>query len=207
MQSKSHRIIVSQTIRPQDDFYHYVCSDWLKKNPRPDNQSCWGHFSALATEVDGQIEQILADWLKSGAKLTASQKQAVELYRVYLFKDRLAPAGATSLLDTYRQLIKPLTEENLAASLARLTRVGLGVFWDFSIDTNNQDPQGFILSLDQPDLSPAGPQLLSRSGSTLPGLSSGLPALYPPVLASGTARTAAPGRQQPDWPPPADQAA
>ena len=153
MQAKSHRIVVSQTIRPQDDFYHYVCSDWLKKNPRPDNQSCWGHFSALATEVDGQIEQILSDWLKPGARLTASQKQAVELYRVYLFKNRLAPAGAKTLLDSYRQLIKPLTDENLAASLARLTRAGLGVFWDFSIDTNNQDPQGFILSLDQPDLS------------------------------------------------------
>ena len=152
-QSKSHRIVASQAIRPQDDFYGYVCSDWLENNPRPDNQSCWGHFSALATQVDGQIEQIFADWLKTGTKLTVAQKQVVDLYRVYLIKNRLAPAGAATFLDIYQQLIEPLTAKNLAGNLARLTRAGLATFWDFSIDTNNQDPQNFIFSLDQPDLS------------------------------------------------------
>lgn len=151
--TKPQTITVSQNIRPQDDFYGYVCSDWLEKNPRPPNQSCWGHFSALATEVDGQLEQIFSDWLKPAAKLTPAQKQAVDLYKIYLTKDKLAPAGAQTLLKTYRQLIESCSSDNLAANLAALTRSGLGTFWDFSVDANNQDPQNFILSLDQPDLS------------------------------------------------------
>ena len=151
--TKSRIIQTSPTIRPQDDFYHHVCSDWLEKNPRPPNQSCWGHFSALATAVDGQLEQIFADWLKPKAKLTSAQKQAVGLYKTYLAKDKLAPAGAKMLLETHRQLIATTTADNLAQNLGQLTRSGLGTFWDFSVDSDNQNPDSFILSLDQPDLS------------------------------------------------------
>lgn len=151
--AKPPTIVLSQTVRPQDDFYGYVCSDWRQKNPRPANHSCWGHFSLLATRVDGQLERIFADWLKSGRRLTKAQQQAVDLYKIYLAKNRLAPAGAKTLLETYHQLIESCSADNLADNLAALTRAGLTTFWDFSVDANNQNPKSFILSLDQPELS------------------------------------------------------
>lgn len=161
----SHHIVVDRNIRPQDDFYHHVCSNWLKQNPRPPNQSCWGHFSDLATRVDCQLEQIFTDWLKPGAKLRPPQKQAVDLYKLYLAKDRLSAAGAKTLLKTHQQLIADCTTDNLAQNLGRLTRTGLATFWDFSVDADNQNPDSFILSLDQPGLTlPDRSYYLERSG-------------------------------------------
>ena len=158
------RIIVSDDVRPQDDFYRYVCQHWKDDNPRPADQVCWSRLSQLATKVDDQVAAIFADWLKRGAKLTAGQRQAVELYKTYLAKDRLASASAATLVDIHQRLIQPINSTNQAAYLGQLTRIGLTTPWDFSVDTNPHDPTRFILSLVQSDLNlPGRAYYLSRS--------------------------------------------
>ncbi len=146
------RIVVSDQFRPQDDFYRHVCQHWIDQHPRPADQVCWGHFSQLSTEVDDQVAAIFADWLKPKANLTAAQRQAVGLYKTCLAKDKLAGAGAQTLVGLHRQLIAPINSTNQAGYLAQLTRVGVTTPWDFSVDTNGHDPQTFLLTLGQSDL-------------------------------------------------------
>ena len=113
-------------------------------------------FMVIHEKVQKQIKAIMTDWCRRGARLTPAQKQARDLYRVYVSKDRLTAAGSQTLVQVLDDLIIGLDKTNLAGRLGRLNRLGLPGIWDFSVEHNGHDNQSFIFWLGQ-------------SGLTLPG--------------------------------------
>src|SRR5580704_6955744 len=52
---------VDKTVDPCQDFYHYSCNGWFKRNPLPPDQVAYGRFTELYELNRLHLKQILED--------------------------------------------------------------------------------------------------------------------------------------------------
>ena len=67
---------LDENVDPCDDFYHFSCGGWIKKNPIPDGQSDWSMFKKL-TEAN---ELVIKNALESGNFTPNSAKEKAQRY-------------------------------------------------------------------------------------------------------------------------------
>lgn len=137
-------------VRPQDDFYTYVCSNWLKENPRPADKPRWGQFDQLRRKATKQTQSLIADWQKS-KDLDPAEQQALDLYRVLKNVDQYKAQN----LKTFKKLLglaDRLNEKNQAQLIGRLTRAKVDFFWSPCVYVDRKNSQGYALYLGQSGL-------------------------------------------------------
>ena len=148
------QLVGDPKIRPQDDFYHHVCSAWIKANPRPTDFAVWDQFRLLTEKVLVKIAEIINDWEKTDRdQLTDPQKQVVDFYQTVLAKEELTGNGLATLVDIHQTYIANLTFDNLGESLASLDRIGVNLLWDVDIEVDMKDRSRHSLYIGQPELS------------------------------------------------------
>ena len=69
------------SVRPQDDFFHFACGGWLKRNPIPSSKSVWGTFYILRARCWKQIRGLLQELSKQKRLPRGSEAQLIrDLY-------------------------------------------------------------------------------------------------------------------------------
>ena len=125
--SQRQPIQVDTSIRPQDDFYHYVNQLFVNNHPLPQDREVVSQYTLLQGKVDRRIEQMIAEWRQlDSAHLTLAQQQVVELAQLYIDQDRLAGQSLQALEEIYEQAYRALDQTGLAGLLGVLSRLGVG---------------------------------------------------------------------------------
>ena len=65
------------TVKPCDDFFHYVNGNWLKKNPIPAAYNQWGSFTILQENNGEVLHAILEDAKNDAAAPAGSNKHKI----------------------------------------------------------------------------------------------------------------------------------
>ena len=147
-------IKLNPAIRPQDDFYAYVCHHWQQTNPRPATHSRWGNFSAQSERVKKQLEQILAAWLKTDeSKLEPEQRQAIRCYQALAD----SPKHCQRSLQTFKELLDELKKipaggRQKAGLISWAAEQGFYTFFDLDVAIDSKNNQRFCLMFDSSDL-------------------------------------------------------
>ena len=144
-------IKLNDAVRPQDDFYAYVCQHWRQANPLPETEACWATFDALRDEVDKQIEIIINDWLNPKTSLTPPQKQVVTYYQALVNKDKNQPQSQQSLQKIQAE-IRQTAQERDAEILGKLGKWKIWGFLKLGADIDNKNSRRFLLSVKPPNL-------------------------------------------------------
>ena len=94
---------LDESVDPCDDFYHFSCGGWIKKNPIPDGQSDWSMFKKL-TEAN---ELVIKNALESGKFKPDSAKEKAQRYYNSCIdkKGNVEKLGGKPLLDLMRQKV------------------------------------------------------------------------------------------------------
>ena len=149
-------IKLNDKIRPQDDFYTYVCHHWLKDNPRPANRGRWSHFHLLDEKVSQEIKQIVQTWRQSDLKkLTAEQQLVVAHYENLMNKDKLAQKTLKSLQVMIAEIQTSSADQ--AELLAKAASYHVETFFALDIELDAKNNQRFIM-----EIVPAGLELPNR---------------------------------------------
>ncbi len=147
-------IKLNQKIRPQDDFYAYVCHHWCQSNPLPSTRSRWGLFNALNEKVDKQIHSILNGWLKTETKdLTPIQRQVVIYYQALINKNKNQSQSQQTLQEAVQKLANcKSTTDPKSRLLIEASDLGLNAFFSLHIDLDSKNNQRYCLIIDTADL-------------------------------------------------------
>lgn len=143
-------IKLNHKVRPQDDFYAYVCHHWCQANPYPETRSRWGVFNALNEKVEVQLHELLNKWLKVKEEtLTHDQKQVVIHYKALTQKDD----HHLKSLKTLKDLIDKINQKkSKAALLAEAANFGQNGLFALNIHLDDKNNQRFCLGVDSAGL-------------------------------------------------------
>src|SRR5690606_4547714 len=72
------------TVRPQDDFYHYVNGNWMKTAEIPADKARWGSFDELRENTDDAVLKILKESLKESYEKGTDGQKIADLYKSYI---------------------------------------------------------------------------------------------------------------------------
>jgi putative endopeptidase len=138
------------SIRPQDDFYHYVNRKWMRANPIPANEARWGTFMKLRFDTDKQVHALLKE-LDSRRHLPAKSAERMirDFFRSGMDMKRRNTLGLSPLLPILRKIENVKSPEDLIPVIAHLHRIGVGVAWGAGVDQDAKRCEQYALHLFQ----------------------------------------------------------
>jgi len=81
------------SVRPQDDFYHYVNGNWMKTVEIPSDRARWGSFDELRENTDEATLKILKASLERTYIHGSDGQKIADLYKTYIDFDSRDRAG------------------------------------------------------------------------------------------------------------------
>ncbi|WP_428027336.1 M13 family metallopeptidase [Altererythrobacter sp.] len=86
--------LLSQDVKPGDDFFAYVNQKWLDDNPLPTEYSRFGAFNLLREKSTHDVKALVDDLVsKDPATLSGDEKRIVDTYNAYLDTDAINASG------------------------------------------------------------------------------------------------------------------
>ncbi len=140
---------VDPDVRPQDDLFAHTNGRWVATTTIPADRGRYGSFDALreAAEehVRGIIEEVAAG---SPAPGTVAAKVG-DLYASFMAQDAVEALGGTPLTDDLAAVRAVKDAGDLMATTGRLGRSGVGGFVIPFVNTDDRDPDRYVVYLEQ----------------------------------------------------------
>ena len=125
------------SIKPRDDFYAFANGAWMKANPIPSDHSSWGSWD----EVQEHNEKVLHGILEKAASAKDPgfiEKLVGDFYFSGMDLATVDSLGAAPLKPEFDRIAALRSPTEIAAEVAALHRMGVGVCFGFS---SEQDPK------------------------------------------------------------------
>jgi predicted metalloendopeptidase len=125
------------SVKPQVDFYQYADGGWIRNNPIPADHSSWGGFDELQSANEAILHRILE---KSAAakKPDFIVKLVGDFYFSGMDLATVDAVGVAPLKPDFDRIAAIQSSAEVAAEVARLHRLGIGVCFGFG---SEQDPK------------------------------------------------------------------
>lgn len=140
-------------IRPQDDFFGYVNSKWLKANPIPPDERSWGHFQKLRLDSIRAMHEIYEDLQKqTSPKQGSVAQQARDLYYTGMNFSKFEKQHLALINEWFAEIDDINNTNDLSAVLGKLQSIGVDGPWRIILDADDKDSTKHILRFDQSGL-------------------------------------------------------
>src|SRR3989344_5878983 len=141
---------MDQSVRPQDDFFHYANGSWLKRTKIPPDEARWGTFNILRKRTEVQLKEIIEELSRARRVGRGEEKQqirdlyisAVDMKR----RNRLDLKPIESLISKVRAIQSP---SDILTLIPEFHRLGIGILWGASVAQDEKDVDTYILHMYQ----------------------------------------------------------
>lgn len=142
---------ISDTIRPQDDFFAYVNNGWITTHPIPANEASNSTFLMMADEAESRMHAICEKLIRSDFVPHTIEQQARDLYFTGM-RDDLEPVHL-ACLDGYLAEIGVVHDRpSLSRMLGKLEHIGVSCLWRSYVNVDDKDATRRIFYMVQPEL-------------------------------------------------------
>ncbi len=130
---------LDRTVKPTEDFYHFVNGNWLKNNPIPETERGWGSFNELEKTNKAKLKMILeAAAANKAAKPGSNEQKIGDFYSAAMDSVKLNKDGIAPLKEELAGIDKVSNTDDLAKEIAHLHTIGVGPLFNGYI---GQDPK------------------------------------------------------------------
>jgi putative endopeptidase len=122
------------TVKPQQDFYHYVNGTWLKNNPIPGAEAAWGSFNQVADSNTAHLRKILEEAAKNKNNAPGSIEQKVgDFFAMIMDSDKTTKEGITPLNPELEKIKAIHDDKSFWTEVASLMKMGPDVMFGFGV--------------------------------------------------------------------------
>ncbi|MCY4010494.1 MAG: M13 family metallopeptidase [Candidatus Saccharibacteria bacterium] len=142
-------IKLNHQIRPQDNFYAYVCHHWALDNPLPATEPRWSLFHKLHQDVKKQVEQIIKQWLKNSTDLNQDQAKVIKAYQAFLNKNDQIEQSFEILNNLKADLLKLQALPNSQANLlAKASQWQINFLFNLNVELDSKNNRRYCLLIE-----------------------------------------------------------
>lgn len=141
----------STTIRPQDDFYHYVNGKWLNEYDLPADKAYYGTSGILKEQIQGQIKTIIKEVSEINHQQGSAEQKIADIFRAYMDLDAIESKGISSLEADLQKIDAIANISDLSKYMGYADVFSKAPFWFFVyLDDKNSDE--YIIFIEQSGL-------------------------------------------------------
>ncbi|MDE2213203.1 MAG: M13 family metallopeptidase [Patescibacteria group bacterium] len=139
---------IDQSVRPQDDFYHFANGGWLRDNSIPPTESRWGSFTILRYKTEHQLRSIIKELLHKKNLPSGSPAQLVrDFYYSAIDLEAREKRGLKPLSKWRAEIASLLSLKEMLEYISRMHRIGGSALWLTAIDQDSKKSSRYILHL------------------------------------------------------------
>jgi len=141
---------MDRTAAPCDDFYQFVCGNWIKMNAIPPDQGRWGRFNQLAERNRLVAKQILEKASANDPKRDAVHQKIGDYYQACMDEKAVNEKGLKPLQQELDRIDGVHDRESAIEELAHLHAIGVRqLAFFFSSSPDMHDANNVIAYADQ----------------------------------------------------------
>ncbi|HZL38005.1 MAG TPA: M13 family metallopeptidase [Tepidisphaeraceae bacterium] len=137
------------SVKPGDDFFHYVNGNWIKHNPIPPEYSRWGAFPKLRDDNLLELREIVEDLAKAQIAPGDNQRKIHDLYATAMDEARLAQQGDSALADKLTAISKIQNRDDLVTLIGQFHATGIRALFSFSVGQDEKQSDRYAVHLRQ----------------------------------------------------------
>jgi putative endopeptidase len=145
---------LNTSVRPTDDFFHYSCGGWIKKNTIPATEARWGSFDILRHENKKKLKAIVEEVSKNKRAVFGSEEQMVrDAYLAGMDEAKREKDGIQPLGEIFKKIDRMKNADEIVPLAAFLHRTGFNPLWGIYVDQDERKNDTNILYIGQSGLS------------------------------------------------------
>ncbi len=159
---------LTPSIKPGDDFYHYVNKRWMDENPIPDDKARVASFTVLADENMERLHTLLQQEPPAGE--AANIQLLRQFFGTAMDTDAIEKAELGAVrpyLDKVEALTNPQGVKDLISSWHAM---GLSLVWTSYIEPDDKDSARYMLRVSQSGLGLPDRDYYTESGERFEGI-------------------------------------
>ncbi len=106
------------SIRPQDDFFHYVNGGWIKKTKIPASEAGWGSFVILQQNTQKELKSILDSCEASNAPKGSNAQKVGDFYASAMDSSTIEQKGLSPLQPDLKRIDAIKTPKDVLQEMA-----------------------------------------------------------------------------------------
>jgi putative endopeptidase len=139
-----------RSVKPVDDFFRFVNQKWISENPIPPEESRWGSFYVLRSEVERQLKEIFeAVEARSDADVAPRAKKVRDFYRTGMNAAKRNEQGDAPLAELFALVDSAKNTSELSRVVGVLHRSGVDAWWSPQADADAKQSDVVALYLNQ----------------------------------------------------------
>ncbi len=148
----AHDAVLNTSVRPQDDFFKYVNSDWLTAHPIPDSETRWGTFNVLREEAWKAMRDIFEELQAEKPLAGTIEQQARDFYYTGLNYDSLEAVHLEEIKALHAKIDAATNTKQLSGVIGELHSMDIDSLWYTYVDSDHDDSTKHIFHFRQAGL-------------------------------------------------------
>lgn len=139
---------VDPSVSPREDFFRYAVGKWLSANPIPANERSWGIGDVVQEETYRRLVSINDEAATaSGAAAGSAAQKIGDFWHAAMDTTTIEKQGFEPLREEFARIEAVKDLDGLVMAVARLKRIGVGVFCSMPIYQDEKNSERFALHL------------------------------------------------------------
>ncbi len=144
---------IDASVRPQDDFYHYLNGEWLKSTQIPEDKSSWGTFAKLRDDVLPQLRAIIEAAEADKTRKAGSDAQKIgDLYASFMDEKKLQALGVKPLAGELNRIRAIKDKKAFPMLIAHLDEIGVGAPYGLYVSQDARESTKYAVGVSQSGL-------------------------------------------------------
>jgi putative endopeptidase len=140
---------MDSTVRPQDDFFHYVNGGWIKKTDIPASEATWGAGAILYQNTTQNLKNLIDSCAKLNAAKGTNEQKVGDFYASAMDSASIEKNGSSPLQADMQRIASIQSPKDILHEVALEYNLGIGALVNFYANQDDKNSEQVVAHFDQ----------------------------------------------------------